>query len=56
MKEIYMSDEYKIAATEVLAILNYLPKSEVDKIPNKFKEFLKIILGSIFSNNLQNTH
>ena len=41
MKKYNVSDEYKIAATEVLSILEYLPKTEVDKIPNKFKEFLK---------------
>lgn len=41
MKKISVSEEYKIATTEVLSILEYLPKSEVDKIPNKFKEFLK---------------
>lgn len=41
MKEVSVSEEYKIAATEVLSILGYLPQSEVDKIPNKFKEFLK---------------
>lgn len=41
MREIKVSEEYKIAATEVLSILEYLPQSEVDKIPNKFKEFLK---------------
>lgn len=41
MKEVSVSEEYKIAATEVLSILEYLPQSEVDKIPNKFKEFLK---------------
>lgn len=41
MKRVSVSDEYKIATTEVLSILEYLPQSEVDKIPNKFKEFLK---------------
>lgn len=41
MKEVSVSEEYKIATTEVLSILEYLPQSEVDKIPNKFKEFLK---------------
>lgn len=41
MKKVSVSDEYKIATTEVLSILEYLPQSEVDKIPNKFKEFLK---------------
>ena len=41
MKEISASEEYKIATTEVLSILEYLPQSDVDKIPNKFKEFLK---------------
>lgn len=41
MREVKVSEEYKIAATEVLSILEYLPQSEVDKIPNKFKEFLK---------------
>lgn len=40
-KEFSVSEEYKIAATEVLSVLEYLPQSEVDKIPNKFKEFLK---------------
>lgn len=41
MKEVSVSEEYKIATTEVLSILEYLPQGEVDKIPNKFKEFLK---------------
>lgn len=41
VKEIKLSEEYRIAATEVLSILEYLPKSDVNKIPNKFKEFLK---------------
>lgn len=41
MKKFSVSEEYKIATTEVLSILEYLPQSEVDKIPNKFKEFLK---------------
>lgn len=41
MKEVSISEEYKIATTEVLSILEYLPQSEVDKIPNTFKEFLK---------------
>ncbi len=41
MKKVSVSEEYKIATTEVLSILEYLPKREVDKIPNKFKEFLK---------------
>lgn len=41
MKDVSLSKEYKIAITEVLSILEYLPQSEVDKIPNKFKEFLK---------------
>lgn len=41
MKEVSVSEEYKIAATEALSILEYLPQIEVDKIPNKFKEFLK---------------
>lgn len=41
MEEFIVSEEYKIAATEVLSILEYLPQSAVDKIPNKFKEFLK---------------
>ena len=41
MKKVNVSEEYKIATTEVLSILEYLPQSDVDKIPNKFKEFLK---------------
>lgn len=41
MNTIIVDEEYKIAATEVLDILEYLPKSTVNKIPNKFKEFLK---------------
>lgn len=41
MKKVSVSEEYKIATTEVLSILEYLPQNEVDKIPNKFKEFLK---------------
>lgn len=41
MRKVSVSEEYKIASTEVLSILEYLPQSEVDKIPNKFKEFLK---------------
>ena len=41
MKEVSILEEYKIATTEVLDILEYLPQSEVDKIPNKFIEFLK---------------
>jgi len=41
MKEANISEEYKIATTEVLSILEYLPQTEADKIPNKFKEFLK---------------
>ena len=41
MKNVNVSEEYKIATTEVLSILEYLPQSEVDKIPEKFKEFLK---------------
>ena len=41
MEEVSVSEEYKIATTEVLSILEYLPRSEVDKIPNTFKEFLK---------------
>ena len=34
-------DDYKIASTEVLYILEYLPKNEVEKIPIKFIDFLK---------------
>lgn len=42
MKDVSVpSEEYKIATTEVLSILEYLPQREVAKIPNKFKEFLK---------------
>lgn len=41
MEGVSVSEEYKIATTEVLSILEYLPRSEVDKIPNTFKEFLK---------------
>ena len=41
MEKFIVSEEYKIATTEVLSILEYLPQSIVDKIPNKFKEFLK---------------
>ena len=41
MEKFIVSEEYKIAATEVLSILEYLPKNTVDKIPNKFIEFLK---------------
>ena len=41
MNTIIVDEEYKIAATEVLDILEYLPKNTVNKIPSKFKEFLK---------------
>lgn len=41
MKETSVSEEYKIATTEILSILEYLPQSEVNKIPNRFKKFLK---------------
>lgn len=41
MKELNVSEEYQIASTEVLSILEYLPQSEIDKIPYKFKKFLK---------------
>ena len=41
MEEASVSEEYKIAATEVLSILEYLPQNEVNKIPDKFKEFLR---------------
>lgn len=49
MKKISISEEYKIATTEVLSILEYLPQNEVDKIPNKFKEFLKEISLSAYN-------
>lgn len=42
MKKNIVSYEYKIASTEVLTILEYLPEEIVKRIPEKFKEFLKI--------------
>ena len=51
MKEISVSEEYRIAATEILSILEYLPKSDVNKIPNKFKGFLKEISISDYNPN-----
>lgn len=51
VQKMNISSEYKIAATEVLSILDYLPKYEVDKIPNKFKEFLKENSNSDYTPN-----
>lgn len=41
MKNLTVSKEYSIAATEILDILNYLPKELSDKIPHQLLEFFK---------------
>lgn len=41
MEEVMVSEEYKIAVTEVLEILNYLPQNMVSNIPTKLILFFK---------------
>lgn len=41
MNKVYTSDEYRIAVTEVIEILKYLPSKMTKQIPNNFIEFLK---------------
>ena len=46
MKNNIVSREYSIAATEILDVLEHLPKRIVGKIPTKFMEFLKSVSDS----------
>ena len=39
MKKLIVSQEYSIAATEILDIFNYLPKEMSEKIPHQLLEF-----------------